>query len=1391
MFMPLSKPVFKTGHSLRRSESLNYGLFYTFISIVLMFSSTVFGEKVGSIRYTGYPEYLDGRTILREDDIVALAEKITAFDSSSSFSSGGGATSVMLVMDHSTSMLLNLIGNSNPQPKDPQGVRYKVATKLIDELQKLSPETEVGLSIFSSYLYLDPNDDPLFEELNTYKEYSKIQGGFIPLLKLNKEVTKGNHAGMTGAEVIKKYLETRDTTLTYKGGINNFKKLAYEPTNSLLDPLRVKEVHNQSSGTNIWAGFAAAKEAMLKSSVPKQNQFIIFFSDGAHSHIPSGTGPGNNDWDEVTAPNVPTTFCVYFNVAGVAWPMEDFLEFIQTNNYSNSNPLSSFEKMSAGEDEVMEYMKKSVISKIVTNTTYVTPEEIMVNGVNCTNWIKAMDWFVFDDLWALNKGKTDFDIDLRYSRKVVDANSGDETPLPDTTVSIAFSVSESGEDISDSLDVVYWGRRLKLFENANEVTASDIIDESMTDLRIQFESYEVDTTYEYDAVPVTVTTVNGSDSEKYTLVKNGSQWELEFTREEGGASSGDGTLQHQNPDTLVFTFNNPDLPLDTLQIKRYYYQESSGITLQSAALFDTDANGFADSIAIKFAGKDVETVKDKIVDAIVLPNDRDFDITGSTISGNILSLNVDEKSGTIKTITDSKDTLVVENEVVLNDKLFLNPCRLTLNDKMAPVVLSASVVDSADESGRDDLTVIFSEDITESSLASKPFELYSLDASNTYDVILAVLDFKDDEVLFEITSVNGRDRIAQGDSLRIKADASTIISDKKGNEQDNNKNLRREIDVEIIDKAMRLGDAAYFDRDANGFVDSLVIEIRGSSLDASDANALTKKLVLPTHRDLSVTANSYKNGELQLLVNERSGTVRTFTDERDTVALKDTFFLAGSDAFLIPSTIRVDDRIAPIVMEASVLDSAKEGSRDELTVILSEELKSISTDEPFSFYSGTDSYEVKLSLINENGTEYLFEIESVSGQSSIIQGDSLHFNGAINMSDEKNNTQNNGNNIKRKIDVTVIEEGIKITGAVYFDTNADGFIDSLSCAIYGKESLIEKHLNTIVNAIDLNDDRAFDIISSNYKNNEISLTIKEQSNTPQTAVTSKDVLRIKEKIEIETDSTIILSTEVPCKDSVAPVLLSASVVDSQIVVLVGEKDSVYTNANGELTVTFSEKVDDHFINEPFALYRDSDAFNTKVEPLTFDGDKVLYQILNIDEHDKIETGDSIHILDDESSDLVDLVDNKQLNEDNIKREIQVETFYDTIRVPAPYDLEFKSTVLQRGYNEEESRVREEDTVPHMVIIIEPDKKENFCDADSLEATLRIFDNVGNEVSEDLSMEFDSERKRLILFWDGKNLQGRNVGRGSCAIVAEIVRYFEGEVRDRKRMNTLVGVQEEK
>lgn len=246
--------------------------------------------------------------------------------------SKGSRVSVMFVFDNSTSMFLYLANNPHPNPNDSDGVRYTVARELLDSIYARSPSSEVGIAAYATHLYFDPQDDPLFTAIDS-TGYNLL-GGYIPLLQLDKATTVGNNTGKTGYDVLKQYLTLKDYTFVYQNHENIYKNPAYVPTGTQLNPLTV-----EPSGTNVWGGFAAVKQAMKSSINEREYQYAVFFSDGEQGHV-GDAGPVGFDWDDLASVNAPTTFAAYLDTTGILFQIENFIELIKENGYSINNPNS-------------------------------------------------------------------------------------------------------------------------------------------------------------------------------------------------------------------------------------------------------------------------------------------------------------------------------------------------------------------------------------------------------------------------------------------------------------------------------------------------------------------------------------------------------------------------------------------------------------------------------------------------------------------------------------------------------------------------------------------------------------------------------------------------------------------------------------------------------------------------------------------------------------------------------------------------------------------------------------------------------------------------------------------------------------------------------------------
>jgi hypothetical protein len=254
------------------------------------------------------------------------------------------------------------------------------------------------------------------------------------------------------------------------------------------------------------------------------------------------------------------------------------------------------------------------------------------------------------------------------------------------------------------------------------------------------------------------------------------------------------------------------------------------------------------------------------------------------------------------------------------------------------------------------------------------------------------------------------------------------VYDVLGNNQDNPKNIRREINVKVVEKGMKVEQGVYFDNNADGYVDSIFISISGKKV-AEHVDSLMKEILLPPYRDFTVNAYSYSTGGIAVDVTEKNTTITTYVTEKDTIVVhKEVLFSDGES--LVPSKVTAIDSIAPIIMSAHLRDSLKSGARDELDVVFSENVGAITPDQPFKFLrvNPASNYDATLSVISQNTNFGRFEVLSLTGVTSIETGDSIwiHWIYDNNVVDEPGNNQDNLENRRRVITVEKIPDDIDI-----------------------------------------------------------------------------------------------------------------------------------------------------------------------------------------------------------------------------------------------------------------------------------------------------------------------------------------------------------------------------
>lgn len=1306
-------------------------IFLLWISLFLCVTIS-FSEEVCSFRYTEVPEPLNGKTLTIHSKTVAMDKFITVGDSSSN-STGNGVASVFFIIDNSQSMY-NMMGTDIP------GERFEVPNALIDSFYKANPDIEVGCAIFQKELVFDPASDDIIQGLTT-DSY-----GYLPLMKLGDSYNSSTLGNKKGYDILKHFLDYEvSTTVVGPMGVLTYKNTAVDP-----------------KGTNINSGFNAAKDAFKSATYPKGKQFIIFISDGLQE--------GGTD-DYLLGKNTPTTFTIYMAKSASFPPpqkLRDMTANIQNNGYSTTNPKSVIKLIKTGTDGVLAWTLANVVDVIFDVYNYV-PQQMKANTILNTQWDKG--GFTFQKLFPLLAKSTDFTYEIDYDFFHNDVKKGDTTHV------VHFEAETATGSLSDKIEYTFWGRNLEFRNGGTKITA---VTSEMDNLEIRFAPYEVDTLYGYQDVTVELTTSSG-DLEELSLEDKSSYFSITLDREVGVSSKNDGTIQHGTDDEFTITFRNPDLPLDTVQIT-IPFEVGDDASIESATYFDKNADGKVDSISIVTRDCALAENFNAIVDVITLAPYRDFKIDKQGYSGDKLWLLVDEQRSAISTDVISADKVQTTKEITLKSGVLLPTSEVLVIDSIAPVVLRASLIDSVKVGSEDRLTVTFSEEI-KAVKSDQPFRFYALPDLKEYDVTLSKESQSGAEATFLVTTVSGKGNILEGDSLNIRTENGESITDLIDKSQQNSSNRRCEIEVITIDDKISITGASYFDNNADGFVDSIYVKTPGIDL-TPVLSTFVESLTLPAHRDLTIENYEVENGGVGLTLTEKSGTIRTFTTTEDRLIVESETTL-GEGLILKSCDVTIRDSVAPVVMTASLVDSVKSGALDLLTVTFSEEIESVTDGKLLNFLSKLDNapYEVELTKEEQNPTEVIFQVGTITGQSTIRDGDSLWINADFDpiIGDTKSNSQDNSNNLRREIQVTTIEEGIKLTGATYFDTNADGKIDSIFVELSGENR--EKSVHAIVENLELPYFRKLKITSYEY-NKGIALRVTQSISKDEinTAVTSDDRIKITEEVNLD-DEMVLLEGAVSVTDKMAPVIMRATALDSTVIQQKGGKQFISDSlSRRELTLTFSEEVQQILDEQPFYLYAGTDQYETLLSLKDVQDKRLTFIVTAVNGVDKINDGDSIHINWEEFENVGDTLNNWQENRNNIKRAINL-TEKSVIKL-APADIEWKlkATILKQSAEDEIDQ--------RMYVTLTPKNPENFTDNDSLEAYITLIDPVGNVIF--TGREFLSQEPGIYLYtWDGTNKNSRSTGSGSFTALVEGYRHFTGEeeIREPIQFRTNVGVQE--
>ncbi len=334
---------------------------------------------------------------------------------------GSGSPSIMFVIDHSGSMS-GLTGNT---ATDTAGSRFTVTKALLDTIKSKYPGAEVGMVVFQNVLYFDTQNLPYAVPLPA--DYQFPAGvrtqGYLPLMPLDSMLDDT----LSVLKMMKYYLTTKKVPRPDSKNQLMTTDLVYKPSFSQANMY-----------TNINTAFDAAKYAMQKSRYPRENQFIIFLSDG--EPMPQETSSenhgGKNPNDYQKAVDYPTTFTVYFvndNAQRVPQRIQDMTNNVKVNGYSANNYLSDVWSIRTSYDTLLNVLMTKAIAPIFSSIRK-QPTKLVLNNTTYSQYSTKDSSFYVPNL-MLKDSVTSLNLKINYAVRV---DSSSQTK--DTLSQINFNI---------------------------------------------------------------------------------------------------------------------------------------------------------------------------------------------------------------------------------------------------------------------------------------------------------------------------------------------------------------------------------------------------------------------------------------------------------------------------------------------------------------------------------------------------------------------------------------------------------------------------------------------------------------------------------------------------------------------------------------------------------------------------------------------------------------------------------------------------------------------------------------------------------------------------------------------------------------------------------------
>lgn len=331
-----------------------------------------------------------------------------------------------------------------------------------------------------------------------------------------------------------------------------------------------------------------------------------------------------------------------------------------------------------------------------------------------------------------------------------------------------------------------------------------------------------------------------------------------------------------------------------------------------------------------------------------------------------------------------------------------------------------------------------------------------------------------------------------------------------------------------------------------------------------------------------------------------------------------------------------------------------------------------------------------------------------------------------------------------------------ITSACYFDQDADGYPDLIR-VVEGGDKLSSEDLALVQPYLYISSSRGVSIKSVTKTSPGFDIVLTNASTDKRfTGLYPNEKLGVKNVTGLPGGGSFPAST-VSIVDSMAPVVISGQYLNG----------SHAQNSEGTpdtLVVTFSEICDSVRSSNAFKFFDYTNNVNYSMNLSTLsagEGTVQRFIVNSVNGKQSPSHGDSIWI--NESASVTDLSGNIQDNAQNHRAAmVFVALQYNFVVQVCPTPADPKNDPIPRDIY---TQFADQSITKGVVVVIK--SSETLLPQDTVNATISIYDPMGNAVVKDDRCTVSKENGKLFYGWNGTNRNGRFVGNGTYVAVVKV------------------------